>query len=316
MVATRRNNPGQPFRRPVEVGRARYGDDVKLAVAADGAAVIVWSRMNLIQAVFRRAAPCVASARACFGPVQRIPGDCPAGVITCRDTRVAFGAHDRAYLAWTADGSHGNVVRNVIRLAVSDGRTFGSPRTISASASAWQPSIAVLPNGSVVLAWLGEPGFVGAHIMAAVSDPDGRPISAPQTVSAVAATEGCYHPQLSTNRQGQATLVWECNPQGFTASRIAAAVRPPGGSFGPAIEIAPADSHASDPSLAVDSQGNTIIAYNDQGAILARVKRPGQGFDAPVLVGTGSPSQLLGAGDKVTLTWPTPRGTMLSDWTP
>jgi hypothetical protein len=325
MVAVR--PPGGRFGRPVEVGRARFGNDVKLAVAADGAAVIVWSRMNLIQAVHRPATRCATgSARACFGPVQTIPGDCPGGAINCRDTRVAFGP-DRAYLTWSAIARRGEAFRDVVRLAIrSERRGFGARRMISGKGSAWQPSISVLPDGTLVLAWLGEPANGGARITVTMRDPNGRRVSAPQTVFAVPATEGCYRPQVSANRQGEVTLVWQCNPEslpaGFSAGRIAASVRPPGGArrtpFGPAMEIAPADSHAGAPSLAVDSGGNTILVYSDGGRILARVRRPGQGFEAPVLVGTGRPSQVLGAGDKATVAWrgPRPNTTMLSDWKP
>jgi hypothetical protein len=255
-----------------------------------------------------------------------IPGDCPGGAINCRDTRVAFGL-DRAYLTWSAVAGRDEALRDVVRLAIrSDRRGFGSRRLIPAKGSAWQPSISVLPDGTVVLAWLGESANGGARITVTVRDPNGRRVSPPQTVFAVPATEGCYHPQVSANRQGEVTLVWECNPDslpaGFSAGRIAAAVRPPGDTrrtpFGPAMEIAPADSHAGAPSLAVDSSGNTILVYSDGARILARVRRPGQGFDAPVLVGTGQPSQVLGAGDKVTVAWPGPRPntTMLSDWKP
>jgi hypothetical protein len=47
------------------------------------------------------------------------------------------------------------------------------------------------------------------------------------------------------------------------------------------------------------------------GSITAQVW--GRGLARRVLA---IPSQLLGAGDKVTVMWPTSRGTMLSDWTP
>lgn len=312
MVSARRHNPGQPFRRPVEVGRASFGDDVKLAVAADGAAVIARSNGASMTVVRRPAAACASgSPRACFGPVQTIvncrlrplvvSGGCGGTV------NVTFGPRNRVYLTWQ---NH---------LVVMHGRRFGPPLGIPTGPGD-TPKLAVLPDGSAVLAWLTRSTRGLTLVKTVVSDPDGRRLSTPQTVSApwLAGWDDCANLQLRANRQGETTLVWECLPATRPAHRmIAAAVRRPGGAFGAGTVISPAASDATRAALA-DYRGNTILVYSYDGGILAHVRRPRQGFNDPVLVGTGQPSQVLDAGDKVTVAWPGPRPntTMLSDWKP
>jgi hypothetical protein len=313
MVSVRRHGPGQAFRSPVEVGRASFTDDVKLAVAADGAAVIVRSNGASVTVLRRPAAACASgSARACFGPVQTIvncrlrplvvSGGCGGPI------DVTFGPRNRVYLAWQN------------RLVVMHGRHFGPPLAIPTGPG--DPfKLAVLPDGSAVLAWLTQNTRRLTLVKTAVSDPDGRRLSTPQTVSApwLAGWGDCANLELRATRQGETTLVWECLPTTRPAHRmIAAAVRRRGGAFGAGTVISPAAGDATRAALAVDSHGNTILVYSYDGGVLARVRMPRQGFDNPVLVGTGQVSQVLDAGDKVTVAWPGPRPntTMLSDWNP
>jgi hypothetical protein len=312
MVSARRAGI-PPFRRAVEIGRAAFGDDVKLAVAADGAAMIVRSNGASITAFYRPAAPCVASPRGCFRPAQTIV-DCrlrPREVSSgCGGPiNVTFGPRNRVYLTWQD------------RLVVMHGRRFGPPLAIPTGPG--DPfKLAVLPDGRAVLAWFTQDTRRLTLVKTAVSDPDGRRLSTPQTVSApwLAGWDDCANLQLRANRQAETTLVWECLPTTRPAHRmIAAAVKPRGAAaFGAGTVLSPAASDATRAALAVDSGGNTILVYSYDGGILARVRRPRHGFDNPVLVGTGQPSQLLDAGDKVTVAWPGPRPntTILSDWKP
>jgi hypothetical protein len=329
MVAVRA--PGGRFGRPVEVGQALLGDDVKLAVAGDGAAVIVRLSRARISALQRPAGRCATGrARACFGPVQVIyslrcsPIGLCEGVVggPLDSLDVMFGPDDRAYVAWLGVGG--------ARLAVTHGRRFGQPLAIPTSGES--PELAVLPSGRAVLAWLTRSARNLTLVRAAVSDPAGRRLSVPQTVPSrwVSGYGDCANLQLRANRQGETTLVWECLPIRGAHRMIAAAVRRPGGDFGPGTALSPADRGAAQPALAVDAEGTTILVYNVEGTILAHVRRPRRGFDAAVPVGTGRPSQAdyplgpgrpsqaLGAGGIVTVAWPglRPNTTMLSDWTP
>jgi hypothetical protein len=324
MVAVR--PPGGRFGRPVEVGRALLGDEVKLAVAGDGAAVIVRLSRARITAFRRPAGRCATgTARACFGRVQIIYslrcspiGRCQ-GIVggPSESLDVMFGPGGRPYVAWLGVGG--------ARLAVMNGQRFRPPVAIPTDGE--KPKLGVLPDGRAVLAWLTRSARNLTLVRAAVSDPDARRLSTPQTVSLpwVAGWEDCANLQLRTNGQGETTLVLECLPAVRGAQRmIAAAVRPPGGAFASAMALSPADRRAAQPALAVTSDGTTILAYNAEGTIVAHVRRPRQGFDAAVPVGTGRrvqairPGQALAGGQMVTVAWPGPRPntTMLSDWTP
>lgn len=327
MVAVRPS--GGRFGRPIELGRAQVGDDVKMAVAEDGAAMIVRLNPAEITAFQRPLGRCV-SARACFGAVQVIyslrcsPIGLCHGIVggPFESLDVMFGPGDRGYVAWLGVGG--------ARVALLRGRRFGRPLAIPTAGN--PPTLAAMPDGRALLAWFARSNRNFTLVRTAVSNPDGRRLSAAQTVSSPwpAGWDNCANLQLRANRQGETTLVWECLPAISGAHRmIAAAVRRADDDWGPGAAISPPASDAAQPVLAVDPEGTTILVYNAHGTILSHVRGARQDFDAAVALGTGlwradfarrqrRPLQALAAGGIITAAWPglRPVTTTFSDWNP
>jgi hypothetical protein len=307
--------PGGRFGAPVEIGPAGANNDIGLAVAPDGAAVI--TRQSAVGVtMFRRAAgPCpAASARACFGP-PRVVYRCDrrashgAGCFSGHHTpyfRVVLGPTGTAYLSWP-----GHVV-------VTDGRRPGRAVTIPLGD---EQGLALLPDGSAVVAWLAVTTRRWQLVKAATIDAGARRATGLQTISLPwrVGGENCRDLRLGANPQGETTLAVECLPVGAEGHRSTVALRPRGGRFGAATAISPVDLDTTSSVLAVDSRGDAILAYAAGGSVVARVRRPGiEAFDAATPIGVGAPSQAVVAGAGVSILWPGSLAatTGLADWAP
>lgn len=323
--------PSGRFGAPVRLGgTADFVDaEPRLAVAPNGDAVVLWSDRDGLRAVRRPPGRCATRRpRACFGPVQRLP--------IGADHTVIFGPRATAYAAWAGWSALARGQQPRIHLAVARrGRRFGSPRPISPrGVPASQPAIAVARDGSAVLAWRRSDPATPAEdlagpIQAAVRDPQGR-VSEPQTVSPAVAAQpneppraAGQRPQLRLNRQGEAILVWQqfhFSPEHPDRQEIAAAVRPAGGTFGPAAAISPPAVEADYASLAVDRRGTAVVAWRGGTGVLASVRPPGGSFGEPAPpAAAGRPAGVpttVAARDVVTAAWSNGPRTLFSDWTP
>src|SRR5918999_3284979 len=95
---------------------------------------------------------------------------------------------------------------------------------------------------------------------------------------------------VSVAANGTTLVVFTEFVNGF--ERVRARVRPPGGGFGPVMELSPADKHGSAPSAAVDGQGNFTVAFtvDDPTAQVRAARLPaGAGaFEGAETVSTGA----------------------------
>jgi hypothetical protein len=303
IVACYRPAPGR-FGPRVVLGRSASFRDAepKLAVAADGSAIVMWKSGNRLRAVH--------GSGGRFSPPQNLPNG--------HDMAIAFGPHGGALAAW----SNGSGTEIDLALA-RRGHGFGTPGAISPGGSAAsQPAIAIGSDGTAVIAWRGSPPAGGAEdlagpIYAVTRDPRGTR-SQPQAVSA--AGKLGRRPELRVGRDDEAILVWQQWRADGTGAEIAAATRAQGkGLFGAPVVISQPDEEAADPSLALDQAGNAVVVY--RGAHLDAAVRPAGGaFGPPVALSSATtgvgPPLAFAAGAGVTVVWPTIDGTRLSDWRP
>jgi hypothetical protein len=95
---------------------------------------------------------------------------------------------------------------------------------------------------------------------------------------------------VSVAANGTTLVVFTEFVNGF--ERVRARVRPPGGGFGPVMELSPADKHGSAPSAAIDGQGNFTVAFTvDDPTTEVRAARLPAGagaFEGAETVSTGA----------------------------
>ncbi|MEA2157187.1 MAG: hypothetical protein QOE11_3327 [Solirubrobacteraceae bacterium] len=319
---------GGRFGAPAEIGRSQHFNDARPALAGGrfGDAVVAWNEGRSVQVVRRGPPACTARrARACFSA--------PIALRRGSDQAVAIGPLGSAYVVWAAEVRTGADVHTRLRMTVlrRSGRRLGQEHFLSASGDAGQPSLAVLRDGTALVAWRASLPAGGeqndpAPIVAVASTPDAV-AGAPQTVSAGRGEL----PQLRVGAQGEAVLAWDGfdpTPGSPDGPRISAAVRPAGAAaFGPATTLSPAGVAAGFASLAVDAAGSAYVVYSAAApsasgpVALSHVRPPGGAFGAPIALAPGfSGLTVLAAGARVTAVSGAGSGgagrTLVSDWTP
>ena len=319
--------PGGRFARGAQIGRVQSSVDYKhvLAVARDGAAVVLWHAGRRFYAAQRAPGRCATGARrACFGPSQTIATFACAEVDDCveyPDFALSVAPGGRAFATWHAVTP--DRARTAVRLAVARlGHRFSRAVTLSAAGrSATGARIARLHDGGAIVTWVEGDTPSEFRIVALRLGPDGRPRS-PVSVLSEATCSGA---QIRVNRD-EVTIAWACEHDRRPEHRsIAASAGPAGGPLAPGAELGRRDSSSQD-ALGVDGAGNTVLVYSpDNTATLTRVRPPGGVFGSPLVVpsltGRQQPrrggGRLVEAGPRLTLlqeaSGPT---TQLRDWTP
>lgn len=285
---------GARFATPFEIGRTTAFDGARpaLAVAPDGAAVVVWNGGARIQVARRRTGRCAAGRlRGCFGP--------PQSFARGSDHAIAMSRGGSAFVVWAANVRRGAVAGTALRLvfAPRDLR-FGLARAITSPGNASQPSIAVAPNGDAIIAWraslpAGGEQNADAPILASVRASSAI-ISPAQVVSQLPGSG----PEVRTNAQGEAILVWNQrnpSPQNPDGPEVAASLRPVGATaFEAPFLLSPAGAAAGSGSLAIGAGGDAVAGYTASlatasvppPAAYARSRTPGSAtFDPPELLG-------------------------------
>jgi hypothetical protein len=178
--------------------------------------------------------------------------------------------------------------------------------------------LAVLPDGTVLMAWEDDtaPALHVASIVPGGSLVDETPAGAGQSVNDM---------RLVTNSSGEAVLSWDDDPAA-NKTRVAFALRPPGGHFGAAASVATRTRQAGETgqrdalkALALDNAGDLAVASNlavdvsgtDTETLRAHVRPAGQATFAHSTLDsvTGSnppvfaPGLVLDAGRRATVVW-------------
>lgn len=192
--------------------------------------MVLWQGREGVLAARRPPGVCPPQRpRACFGSVESLGSG--------REHTVTFGAAGIAYAAWVGPArSAGGARTGAVKLARAlRGRRFSKPRRISRNGTnvRW-PQLAAVELGGLLLAWRGGDNESLGPVETALVRPGGA-ISARQKMGS-----GAY-PSFSTTLRllcqpgSEAILVWNqlTGDSSDEASELVAAVRRPGGAFGP-----------------------------------------------------------------------------------
>lgn len=245
------------FRHPVTL-RARGRARTVVAGAGQGMMFVAWERAGVVEARVRLA------GRRSWGPVHRL-GRTSKGSTTFR---ASFSGR-RAYLVWIARSAESEELRRAVFPA--GGTRFGTARTIDTIGGPLpdedrSPVIVALPEREALLAWTKWDG-TNWRVHAAVSGAHSR-FGAPFAVSpagqhsvlGVAASV----PLGARLPGGTVLLAWSrLDAPGELGDRVQAALRPPGGSFGPPEDVSDLD-RARLPAVAFDSNSSRWTAVWSQ----------------------------------------------------
>jgi hypothetical protein len=275
---------------PIPLGESGSPD---VAMNGHGDAAVVWG-MHGANAFHGKVLATVRPAGGSFGATQTLSDPNHQGGVGGPD--VVIDAQGNAIAAWVlADNFEGanSRIQWAFRPA---GGTFGPAQTIFSPGG--DPPfldpvhLAVDPQGNAIAVWH-RTDFAFVRIQASFR-PAGGSFGAPQTISEPGT--GARNPRIAMDAQGNALAVWELSDGSH--SRVHAAFRPVGGTFGAPQTISAAGEDAFRGNVALDPQGNAISIWKGVGAcnpgpctehVLASFRPAGGAFGAPFEV--SGPSQ-------------------------
>jgi hypothetical protein len=160
---------------------------------------------------------------------------------------------------------------------VAQAGTWLSPVPINASSGS-APSVALDASGNAVAVWQTNPVsptasvVQGAHHLVGAS---GFP-ALPDFSSDTTAMHANITPVVVTNRSGDGLAVW-VNDQAMGYHQIQLRTIAPGGTVGPVVTVpsgAPLMTNISNPTAAIDAEGDAVVAWQ-QGAGINAITRQG-----------------------------------------
>jgi len=264
--------PGGSFGAAVDLSATGQNAlDPQIAIAPDGTATAVWRRFNGTNFVAQAA--------------TRPPGGSFGAAIDLSATgedslapQVAIAPDGAATVVWTRFNGTNFIIQAATR---PPGGSFGAAVDLSATGQdAFNPQIAIAPDGAATVAWQ---RYDGANdIIQAGTRPPGGSFGAAVNLSV--AGQNASEPQIEVAPDGAATAVWR---RSNGANQIVqAATRPPGGSFGAAVDLSAAGQSAGSPQIAIAPSGAaTAVWQRSNGAnfiVQAATRLPGGSFGAAV----------------------------------
>jgi hypothetical protein len=239
---------GGRFRHPFTLRARGRATDV-VACTARGVKFVAWQRGRVAEARVKLA------GRRHWGPVQRL-GPAAAFATTFR----VVGAGRRAYVAWLSDSAESGVLRVAVLPAA--GTRFRKAQIVDkidrvATTEPHGPAIVEIPERDALLAWTGWDG-ARWRVRAAVTTGGAR-FGAPFDVSPAGEQavlgDVASVPLGTPLPAGTVMVVWSrLDAVGEVGDQVRAALRPPGGAFGPPEDVSDLD-RARIPALAFDLTG-------------------------------------------------------------
>lgn len=244
----------------------------QVAFGPNGTAAAVWYRSeggNYVAQVATRPP----------GGVFGAPVDLSSPATNVSYPQVAITPDGTVVVAWSGAVGGSHFVQAAVR---PPGGVFGTSVDISApSTEAMPPDLAAGPDGATIAVW---PRFDGSDWIAqAATRPANGSFGPAEDLSAAGGIASGT--QVAIEPDGTATAVWQLWAD--SKSWIQAAIRPPGGGFGAAVDLTPpAEGHqANFPQVAAGAGGTTAVWLHDFGVssvVEAATRPPGGAFGSPV----------------------------------
>ena len=230
-----------------------------LAVNGEGDAIVVWVSGGSVYAASK---PAGAPE---FGAAVAVGSGAAASALNFAEPAVALDAHGGAVVVWYhASGTRYQFEASIRRA----GGSFGSPAALDAPGPGVgvpdRPRVAMDSPGDAVVLFVGESG---THtVVRAARRPAGGAFGAPVDLSDPA--QYANTPALAMNGSGDAVAVWKQDGGSGTSGVIEAASARAGGAFASPVAVSPpgGDEHPF-PSVAVNSQGAALVAWDEKGLL-------------------------------------------------
>ena len=247
----------------------------QVTTASDGTTTAIWTRSNGANDIVQ------ASTRPPGGSFGE-PVDLSATFQNAATPQVATAPDGTTTAVWRLDsGSFG--VQTSTR---PPGGSFGPPVDLSAGQDAFgSPQITTASDGTTTVVWVGDNGIKA--VIHASTRPPGGTFGAPVDLSDTAPFDRFDHaPQITTAPDGTTTAIWYRSDE--TSFGIQTSTRPPGGSFGPPVDVTAGGpiGFDPDPQITTALDGTTTAVWtSSDGAIdtvQASTRPPGGAFGVPV----------------------------------
>ncbi len=280
------------FGRTITVPRSTGGVLPSIALAADGTTIVAWTQVlggHIRIAVAVREPGERLSRRQAIGRTDKFQGALPRPVFDRKGNAIVLWRRSDS-LQWVRRGRrHGFGRPRTLRLRPASKRIFIGEKDV------------VFDRKGIAYVVLSTPGAqrrlpdgkieqtAPAGIFLSTARP-GRRFGAPRPVSPPG---DASKPQVAVGRDGTVAVVWRRSaiPSAEDlGGPIEAAVRPPGGGFGPAQTLSAAGIRsATNPRIAITRAGEAVAAWqqNDDERLVASVRPPGGSFGPGQTISTG-----------------------------
>lgn len=276
-------------------GSTTSGEDPQVAVGANGSAVVVWEQVGT------RGERIVAASRTTDGTWGGPES------ISVRSTHPVSGqqvaqAAGTAVVVWQSSGR----IQASLRPPAG---AWTAPRTLSRSGGqAAFPQLAMSPAGAVFVTWQQHLGGRDRAVLA--RRPVGGPWLPPRILSG--SLGDVFRPQVAVDARGDATVVWERDWADGGRSAAFVVRRSAGGTWTAPLRLGPAGQPGSEPLVAMDARGDTLVAWTGRRAGHAAVqvvtRRAHRDWGDPAVVSGGTRVSAMGdvvlaASGAAVVTW-------------
>ena len=274
--AVSRSHGATAWQAPVEVARPGIGAAPEVALDTNGAATIIWvhdiGERRVLQATIRPAgAPTWPNANDLSGTPFRI-----------QSHQVGMDAGGDAVAVWAQrdDADHFYVVGDLRPAAGGFWLAPVALSSISSNATSG-PSLAVLPNGEALAAWIDG----GAVRLARGQAADGT--WDPTLTPATGGVGGDTDVDVAMNAGGDAILAWSWRRSATGPAIVQAAFRPGGGNWSAAVDLGTAGAGQSRVQAAINNGGGAAVVWLDGTALRGDGRSSSTGsWSAPTTIAT------------------------------
>jgi PKD domain len=245
---------------PVEVARPGIGAAPKVALDSNGAAAVIWihdiGEDRVLQATIRPAG----------APTWPNANDLSGSPLEIRNHDVGLDAGGNAVAVWAQRDVDRFYVVGDLRPAAG-GVWFAPVALSSLSSNATSgPSLALVPSGEVLVAWI-DSGAVRVARGEATTGVWDQPLT-PATGGVGADTDVA----VALNNAGDAVLAWSWRRSASGPAVVQAAFRPAGGNWDAAVDLGTAGTGRSHVQAAINQAGGAAVVWLD-GTALRRAGR-------------------------------------------
>jgi PKD domain len=239
---------GGTWQTPVQLAETNYAlGQPQVAIDAQGDAVAAWTTSNGSHDL-------IDASELPAGGSWQTPAQISGSSEEAAQPHVAMNAAGDAVVAWTIWTGSTNTIAAA---ELPAGGTWQTPAQISnAGNEDYDPQVAIDEHGDVVAVWEHNNG--GQEVVQAAQLPAGG--SWQSTASQLSeGGQSAYNPELASNPQGDAVVVWE---RYNGSDQIAQAAQlPAGGSWQPAVNISESGVDGGAPHVAIDPQGDEVAVW-------------------------------------------------------